>query len=349
LNLRDIAAPGGQSAERPDAIGAPPRPFCDNRPAGFRKPHRGCEMPADPLISVILPTFNRLEFLRAAVTSVFEQTFARWELVIADDGSAEETRVYLRELSDPRVRVLLRPASGNPAATRNAAIRAARGAYLAFLDSDDLWLPDKLETQVRLMQRQPERRWSYTRASRIDRAGRSLSEPRLQAWLPFDGDIVEPLLRLDALIATATVMADRALVVEAGAFDEKQMFAEDYDLWLRLALRSQVSVVDAPLTCLRVHGEHYSADRVAARESWIRLYAKMHETVDSRRLRTLCRRLKADNTLVLASLHRHRGAYGRAARAYLSALATGWRSPRFLADTARRVFRSSGRLDVRRQ
>src|SRR5258708_34074473 len=112
-----------------------------------------------PAISIILPTFNRLKYLRLAVDSVFAQTFADWELLIADDGSDEETRAYLRGLENlPRVKVIWLSHSGNPSAVRNAALREARGDYIAFLDSDDMWMPAKLEPQIYVLTAS-HRRW----------------------------------------------------------------------------------------------------------------------------------------------------------------------------------------------
>ena len=91
-----------------------------------------------PVVSVIVPTYNRLKYLRAAVASVYAQTFTAWELVIADDGSDAETRSYLQSLTDSaRVKILWRAHCSVPAVVRNAAIAEATGAYVAFLDSDD--------------------------------------------------------------------------------------------------------------------------------------------------------------------------------------------------------------------
>jgi len=113
-----------------------------------------------PGVSIILPTFNRTRFLTAAVESVMAQTYADWEMIIADDGSGEQTRDYLRALRDPRIRVLWLEHCGNPARVRNAGIEAAGGRYLAFLDSDDLWAPTKLQRQLAAMGLRPSSRWS---------------------------------------------------------------------------------------------------------------------------------------------------------------------------------------------
>src|SRR5262245_55647877 len=98
-----------------------------------------------PVVSIVLPAFNRLVYLRAAVASVFKQSFTDWELIIGDDGSDEDTRAYLGTLDQPpRVKVLWLAHTGNPAVVRNAALLEAKGEFVAFIDSDDEWLPDKL-------------------------------------------------------------------------------------------------------------------------------------------------------------------------------------------------------------
>src|SRR5262245_1051561 len=98
-------------------------------------------MSVHPLISVVLPTYDRESYLREAVNSVVAQTYDDWEMVIVDDGSTDGTRAYLETLTDPRIRVVLREHCGNPALLRNLGVRISRAAYIAFLDSDDTWMP----------------------------------------------------------------------------------------------------------------------------------------------------------------------------------------------------------------
>ena len=128
-----------------------------------------------PQVSILLPTFDRLEFLPATIASVMAQTLTDWELLIADDGSAAPTRRYLEGLADPRIKVLWLAHSGRPTVALNAALRAARGDYIAFLDSDDVWLPRKLEVQLQSLRSHPERLWSCTAFTLIDADGRPLS------------------------------------------------------------------------------------------------------------------------------------------------------------------------------
>jgi len=277
-----------------------------------------------PGVSIILPTFNRLTHLREAIDSVLAQTYTDWELIISDDGSADETRTFLRSVGDDRVKILWLQHCGNPAAVRNRALAEARGIYLAFLDSDDLWAPRKLEIQLHLMRSCSDRRWSYTKDRPIDDRGNPLPDTHIQPWLPFEGFIVEPLLKIDAIIATPTVVAERSLVNEVGGFDEGQRFGEDYDLWLRLAMRSEVSVSCEPLACIRSHLDNYSQDRVAAYQGWVRLYEKMADIVPGSRLRSLCWRRRGESALVLARLYQDHGNHLAATRTLLAGWIHSW-------------------------
>jgi GT2 family glycosyltransferase len=253
-----------------------------------------------PAVSIVLPAFNRLDLLRRAIESVFAQTSQDWELIVADDGSALPTRDYLRSIQDSRVRVLWLEHCGNPAAVRNAAIGAARAPLVAFLDSDDWWTPHKLTMQVAAMARTPQRAWSYTRVFVVDVDGRLVVNPTMREWRPLEGSIVEALLRIDALVATPTVMVTRELLERVGGFDAEQEFGEDYDMWIRLALASEAGAVAEPLAYVRVHRDHYSADHLGVYRGWMRLYQKYAAILPQRHLRSLCRGLAAASELQTA-------------------------------------------------
>jgi glycosyltransferase involved in cell wall biosynthesis len=293
-------------------------------------------MASTPRVSVILPSYNRLVHLRAAVDSVMAQTLRDFELLIADDGSDAPTHDYLARLDDARARVLWRAHSGNPAAMRNAALRAACGEYVAFLDSDDLWTPDKLARQVAIMDARPDCGWSYHPCGRIDAMGDEASWAGVQPWRAFEGDIVEQLLRMEALLATPTVMARRALVLDIGGFDEAQRFGEDYDLWMRLALARPACALEERLAMVRIHAENYSQDRLGAYRGWVRLYGKMQSLVNTTHLRRLCRERRAAALLTLAALEWHAGNKRAATGSALTALRAGWRTTRWWQEVARR-------------
>jgi len=255
-------------------------------------------------VSVILPTFNRLKYLRASVDSVFAQTFVQWELIIADDGSDGETRTYLQALERlPRVRLIWLPHTGNLSAVRNAALRDARSEYVAFLDSDDVWKPTKLERQIGALRRSPSRGWCYTGYERIDDTGGVRIYPGTKPWVPHRGAIFEQLLRLEAAVATATVVVEYRLLMEIGGFDEELFIFEHYDLWLRLALRSEVELIDEPLTCLRSHEQHYSKGGIPMLAGRNQLLRKFRSRVTDPRLHRVIGRLCAQSALNLANLH----------------------------------------------
>lgn len=272
----------------------------------------------NPTVSIILPTYNRIRYLREAIESAFAQTYGDWEMIIADDGSSEETRAYLRSIQDPRVTVLWLPHTGMPSIARNEAIRHARGRYLAFLDSDDLWRPTKLAAQLCALRASPACRWSYTAVDLIEPDGRPLLRDGFAPWVPYAGDVTERVLTIEAHIAIDTVLAERDMVMEAGGFDEQQRFAEDYDLYLRLAMRSPVNVIDAPLAVIRAgDGANYSANRIEAYEGWVQLYAKYVALLPGGRLRAIARRRRAESLLVLARLYARAGQPGTAWRTLL--------------------------------
>lgn len=209
-----------------------------------------------PLVSVVIPTFNRAALLAEAVASVLAQTFADYELIVVDDGSTDRTATMIKAVADPRVSLISLPHSGLPARVRNAGIARARARYVAFLDSDDLWDASKLDDQFAALTGRPECRWCHTGGRCIDEIGAPHARwpaPRLAA----EGWIVEPLLRRRVGVNCSSVLVDSALLREAGGFDETFVWGEDYDLWVRLALRSPVACVPEPRVQRRIHASQF--------------------------------------------------------------------------------------------
>jgi glycosyltransferase involved in cell wall biosynthesis len=284
---------------------------------------------AIPTVSVILPTYNRTRFLKLAVDSVYAQTYSDWEIIAADDGSGEETRAYLQSITGPRVRTVWLPHSGNPSRVRNAAIEAAVGRYLAFLDSDDAWAPTKLEKQLAALRERQSSRWSYTACDQIDANGDPLAKKNLRNIVRPEGWIFEQLLTLQIGIAMPTVLAERSLVEEAGGFDEQQRFGEFHDLCLRLALKGQVVVVRESLCSVRTHDEHYSSDKIADHAGWMRLYEKMADFTAVPRLRAHCARMRAATSLKMAREQGVSGDFRGAWSTLRAASRFSWRYPQW--------------------
>lgn len=282
----------------------------------------GRRMNPPPAVTVILPTYDRLEYLRAAVASVLAQTFTDWELLIADDGSGAETQAYLASLERiVGVRILRLTHTGNPGAVRNQALRVARGHYVAFIDSDDLWLPTKLETQLAAHRRSSACRWSYTALIRVDATGQLLPTEKKRYRLIQSGAIFDRLLTLEIAVATPSVMAERNFIDELGGFDEHQLYFEDYDLWLRMSIRSDVLAIEEPLVCVRNHAEHYSANRVGVYEARLRLVDKMAGIASTQRQHAILHDERAKTAMSLARAY---AAYGTGSKA----LRMLWRSRR---------------------
>jgi glycosyltransferase involved in cell wall biosynthesis len=293
-----------------------------------------------PAVSVILPCFDRADYLRATVASVFAQTFQDWELIVADDGSGEATRSFLRELeADPRIRVVWGEHSGNPARARNASLGVARGRYLAFLDSDDIWEPPKLERQLERLRLRPSCRWCYSAFIRIDGQGRLLAAEATRRWKPLEGAIFEYILRGDASLRTPSVLASRELVAEVGGFDETLQDAEDLDLWLRLALAADVAVVNEPLVRVRIASDSYTSRQRHARADLIRVIEKMHGLAGPRWQRSL-RLERAHQTSLLAREYAEAGKRGPALRTLAGSASLCLRYPRYWHEVARALGRA---------
>lgn len=185
----------------------------------------------NPKVSIILPTFNRADFLSRALDSVRSQSFREWECIVVDDGSTDETAELLASASreDVRLRPIRLSHGGLPGRTRNAGLNASRGEFVAFLDDDDLWLPHKLETQVSLFEAQPEIAMTF---SRVERFG--------DATGPWPRRLPERLSLRHLLasnpVACSTVVVRQSVLERTGPFDESLRVAEDFELWIRIAL-----------------------------------------------------------------------------------------------------------------
>lgn len=216
---------------------------------------------AFPRVSVIVPTYNRERFVLEAIRSALAQTFPDLEVIVLDDGSTDSTAERIREITDARIRYFRQENTGKPGVVRNRAIAQARGEYVAFLDSDDAWLPGRLARQLAEAEAHPEAGLIYSFTREMDRAGR----PGAVFGPNFDGSgsQFERLLFLN-FIPTSTVLVPRRVLEDVGTFDESPEFRtnQDYELWLRIAARYPIRLVPEVLAFYRVHEGGISADRV---------------------------------------------------------------------------------------
>ncbi|MGD8739018.1 MAG: glycosyltransferase [Desulfobacterales bacterium] len=198
-----------------------------------------------PLVSVIIPTYNRGWIVKEAIDSVLDQDFSDYELIVVDDGSDDNTREILGAYGTA-ITVLQQPNRGVSAA-RNRGIAAAAGGLIAFLDSDDLWLPGKLKTQVKFFEENADAVVNQTQEIWIRNGIRVNPKKRHHK---FSGMIFERSLAL-CLVSPSAVMIKKSLFEAVGVFDENLPACEDYDLWLRISCRYPVHLNDFPLIIKR--------------------------------------------------------------------------------------------------
>ncbi len=211
-----------------------------------------------PLVSVIIPTYNRWPMVGEAINSVLAQSYRGFELVVVDDGSEDGTAERILTKYGSRIRLFSQPRRG-VAAARNLGVGRSTGKYLAFLDSDDLWRPKKLEAQVAFMESHSEAAICQTEEIWIRNGVRV--NPKKKHRKP-SGDIFRASLDL-CLVSPSAVMIARELFDRLGGFDESFPVCEDYDLWLRVTAELKVFLIPAPLVIKR--GGH--ADQLS-RSTW---------------------------------------------------------------------------------
>jgi glycosyltransferase involved in cell wall biosynthesis len=219
---------------------------------------RECLLAMPPKVAVIIPTYNRAHYLRAAVDSVLAQSYDDFELIVVDDGSTDHTASLLRASSDARLR-LLQQAHGGISAALNGGLRAACGTYIARLDSDDVWLPDLLETLVAVLDARPDIGVAYGKGQAIDASGKPL--PHFNGMpLRFPADSLRSMLYDDFTCNIAT-LARRSCFSRAGWYDESLCANEDWDMWLRVARYERFAFVDRVLAHYRWHADNLTGPR----------------------------------------------------------------------------------------
>jgi glycosyltransferase involved in cell wall biosynthesis len=231
-------------------------------------------------VSAIIPTFNSAAFISQAIESVRAQTCSVDEIVVVDDGSTDATKEIAAGY--PEVKIIGQNHLG-PAAARNTGIRQVRTEYIAFLDSDDIWLPNKIETQISAFDTYPSAAFSFAPLSAFHMF-EAVFDPN-ELYLPHElrswcgvhsdrdgmafGDVYSLLLRVNCM-QTSSVMARRQAVMDVGMFDESLIHGEDHDLWLRLARRWSAVYIAAPIAKYRVHPSALSGSGLKRQEVFYR-------------------------------------------------------------------------------
>jgi glycosyltransferase involved in cell wall biosynthesis len=272
-----------------------------------------------PKVSVIIPTHNRAEFLRAAIQSVLDQTFQDFEILVVDDASEDDTPRVVGGFRDPRIRYFRHAVNRRGAAARNTGIRNAACDYIAFLDDDDEWLPDKLRLQLELLERSPAKvGLVYSGYIALDRAtGEVLDRRRVERR----GDLSEDMLRENWIGSPSCVLVRRECFRKSGMFDERLPSFQDHDLWIRISRDYLVDCVGEPLFKFHSHPKRVWTDLDA-------LSRGMEIMVEKHGGSPIFRRHFSYRYLRLAIEHLQAGNRGESVRAFLAAIRLHPHEPR---------------------
>lgn len=216
-------------------------------------------MPAEPLVSVTMTTYNRAGYIEEAIQSVIDQTYQNWELVIVDDGSSDDTQTLVEAFADPRIRYQRHDTNKGIYQTRTDTVAASRGKYIAVLDSDDVWIHSaKLANQVTFLEMQPNLAVVGTFITLIDGVGKEIGKDQYS--------IENPDIRASILIrnqfAHSSVVMRASLVEKVGGYRDIPL-AEDLDLFLRLGAHGTFANIPKYMTTYRIHADGITKRKVA--------------------------------------------------------------------------------------
>ncbi len=235
-------------------------------------------------VSVIIPVYNVEKYIAETIRSVLEQTYQNFEILIIDDGSSDQSREICQQFTDPRIRIIHQKNRGL-AGARNTGIRNAQTDYIAFLDGDDLWLPEKLEKHIKHLDNSPMVGISFSRSAFIDEAGHFLSSYQMPKLKNITTDLLlhcnpvgngsAPVIRREALEAIKFQDVVHGFH-EDYYFDEQFRRAEDIELWLRITIQTpwQIEGIPEVLTLYRVNTQSLSANLQEQLESWEKVINK---------------------------------------------------------------------------
>lgn len=224
----------------------------------------------EPLVSIVMPTYNRKALIAHAIDSVVGQRYSNWELIVIDDGSTDGTVDFIRSHygSDARIKVFSQPNTGQSEA-RNAAIEKSQGDFIAFLDSDNIWRSDRLEEGVALLMQYPHVGLCYSDETFIDINGDLLACENMRRY---SGKVFSRLI-VDNFITLNTVLLRKSILPGPRPFSASNHLDEDYELWLDLSVKNDFFYIPKALVAYRVEGARVSdhfMDRLSANERTIK-------------------------------------------------------------------------------
>lgn len=232
-----------------------------------------------PFVSIVIPSYNRAHLLGRAIRSVLNQTYKNFEVIVVDDASTDDTAEIVKTFKDDRIQYILHDANAGGAAARNTGIRASRGEYIAFQDSDDEWFPEKLEKQMTLFEQvSAETGVVYTGFWRVRNNHKTYIPP--DGIKQKEGDIHRELLKRN-FVSTQTVVVKKECLEQSGLFDERLPRLQDWELFIRLSKLYEFKFVAEPLVIAHFTPESISAKKDALIEAKKLILEKHREEIST--------------------------------------------------------------------
>ncbi len=226
-----------------------------------------------PKISVIIPAYNSEKTIIHTINSVLNQTFTDLELIVINDGSEDSTLDIVNQIQDPRIKVFSYPNAGGNV-SRNRGLNLAVGEFVSFLDADDIWTPDKLESQLKALQEDLTAKVAYSWTDYIDANGEFVvSGKRLNV----NGDVYENLLVSNFLENGSNPLIYRKDLITLGGFDESLAAAQDWDMWLRLASKFNFVCVPSVQILYRISANSVSSNLVRQEKACLQLLERAYQ------------------------------------------------------------------------
>lgn len=226
-------------------------------------------------IDVIIPTYNGMPWLRKTVDSVMAQTHKNFQLYIVDDGSTDNTAAYAKSLGDKRVH-FIKKANGGQATARNLGVQQSDSPFVAFLDADDIWYPEKLEKQLAVMKAHPKVGMVYGHHYIIDEDDIITGNLRHSER----GDLFDTLCKGNIIAGSASmVLVRREIINQVGPFHEDFLIGEDWDMWLRIAKVCDIDLVPEIIAALRTRGDGMQQNHKKMADGLVHNYFAMKQTL----------------------------------------------------------------------
>jgi glycosyltransferase involved in cell wall biosynthesis len=226
-------------------------------------------------VSVIIPAYNAMTYLPKTVESVFKQTFTDFEVIIVNDGSSDGIEQWVNTITDRRVKLISQKNQG-AAAARNTGIAHAKGAYIAFVDSDDLWEASKLEKQVYCLDNNPNVGLVYVWVASIDAKGNHLGKIYSNDSC---GYVWEKMVQGNIVWSGSASMVRRDCFEKLGVFDQNLRFAEDWEMWIRISRNYSFAVIKEPLVYYRHHANNKSQNYIKTIDNFRLIVEKSFQSV----------------------------------------------------------------------